>query len=444
MIINWYGIIILFFISFFVLIKRSFRYIDAFILFITFNSTAVFFVDNETAVSLPFILFFLSFMAFLANRFLTSKICISKEQKVSIMWLMAIGLIAIISEVMPYIINGSYNVLDRYGSLVYYAKEIPLIPKMQWITQLLYFLIGLLVTFLIANTYNTISKIKYALRLLIISIIFLIFWGWFEYLCFFTGIPYPYKLFDHIGMSYNGTIEIDGWPRMSSVSMEPSYLAQVLLPVTPFLFWFHRKTTKIELFGKHFLYFLYIISIITALLAYTTTGILGAFTVIGLWLRNNLKGFNKQSRYFLLITYLLTLAGTIIFIVQYLINVSETFSGIERFKTFYLGFNYFLDYPILGLGWGVFPTYDFVINLLVNFGVIGTIAFFILLYNLFIKLSKKKLSSEILKPLYIAASESLFLMIIVSQLSGFIYHSQYFWMYLGIALSISSIKEKVE
>lgn len=442
MTINWYGIVFLFFITFIVLIKKSFRFLDAFILFIAFSSTAIFFVDDETAVNLPFTLFFLAFLAFLIRSFLDSKIVIIKEQKISIIWLITIGLIAIISEIMPFIINGSYNVLDRYGSLVYYAEEIPLIPKIQWITQLLYFLIGLLITFLVATTYNKVSDLKNLLRLLIAGISFLIFWGWFEYLCFFTGIPYPYEIFDHIGMSREGTLEIDGWPRMSSITLEPSYLAQIMIPVTPFLFWFSKSDTQIKLFNKKALRGLYVISIITALLAYTTTGILGAFAVAGLWLKNKLKTFNKRSRYFLITVYFLTLLGAIFFIVQYLIKVSESFSGVERFKTFYLGFEYFLDFPILGLGWGVFPTYDFIVNLLVNFGIIGTIAFSILLYNIFTKLSGKKRKNNILRPLYIASAESLFLLLIVSQLSGFIYHSQYFWMYLGVALSVSSINEE--
>lgn len=440
--VNWYGISLLIIISFLVLIKRSFRFIDAFVLFISFNSTAIFFVDDETAISLPFSLFFLSFAVYVLRISFKAQLITPKNLKTSISWIVIIAIIAIISEIMPFIINGSYNVLDRYGSLVYYAEEIPLYPKMQWITQLLYFLIGLLITYLISITYRTVDEVKRLLKLLIAGISFMIFWGWFEYLCFFTGIPYPYKLFDHIGMSRFGTIEIDGWPRMSSVTLEPSYLAQLMIPATPFLFWFYQQKRHLRIFSKEYHKVIYIFSIITGLMAYTTTGILGVFAIVGLWLKNKLNDFTRSSRYILITVYCISFIFALIFVIRYLLNVSETFSGVERFKTFYLGLNYFLDFPILGLGWGVFPTYDFVINLLVNFGVLGTVSFSILIYNTFIRLNKQKRLNNPLKPLYISGIESLVLMLLVSQMSGFVYHSQYFWLYLGIALSISSISFK--
>jgi O-antigen ligase len=137
--------------------------------------------------------------------------------------------------------------------------------------------------------------------------------------------------------------------------------------------------------------------------------------------------------------------ASIFLMIKYLIDVSGTYSGIERFKTVVYGYKYFLDYPILGLGWGVFPTYDFLINLLVNFGIMGAIPFTILIYNIVIKFKNKiKFSSKKDNYLYRAGIESFVLLIIVSQLSGFIYHSQYFWLYLGIAISIGSLELKKE
>ena len=155
-----------------------------------------------------------------------------------------------------------------------------------------------------------------------------------------------------------------------------------------------------------------------------------------------LQKVSKVSKYILIIAYLGLSVLAFIFISIYLVNISDTYSGIERFKTVYLGIEYFLDYPVLGLGWGVFPTYDFVINLLVNFGILGTIAFSIFLFNIFIRLLNKIKLNNNYKPLYKAAIESLLLILIVSELSGFIYHSQYFWLYIGVAITISSLNFK--
>ena len=95
------------------------------------------------------------------------------------------------------------------------------------------------------------------------------------------------------------------------------------------------------------------------------------------------------------------------------------------------GHGYFLEYPLLGLGWGVFPTYDLVINLLVNFGILGTIAFLTYIGYLLFKLS---VLNRLLQKDYIrAVLNSLIMILLISQLSGFIYHSQYFWVFLGLA-----------
>ncbi|GAA4109764.1 hypothetical protein GCM10022393_06530 [Aquimarina addita] len=135
----------------------------------------------------------------------------------------------------------------------------------------------------------------------------------------------------------------------------------------------------------------------------------------------------------------------LLFSITILVEKSGNYSGIERLKTVTLGVKYFLRYPLLGLGWGVFPTYDFLINLLANFGLIGTIPFLIFLRNIYTKLSHLIKLNDINFPLAKAGIESLVLILIVSQLSGFIYHSQFFWMYIGIAMSITALdKAKIE
>ena len=332
-------------------------------------------------------------------------------------------------------------VLDRYKGTVYWAEEEALYPSLQWVTQTIYFLIGLLVVFVVINTYKAIKDIKKALKLLLSGITFMIFWGWLGDLTYFLGIPYP-QLFNQIGMNEFFIHDFQGFPRMASVTMEASYFAQMLIPITPYFYWFHQQKEAF-VFSKSFHKKMYILSIITLSIAITTTGVLGVFVITGLWLKNNIRLFSLKSKYFLVTLYSLIVLITIFVAVNYMINISGTYSGIERFRTVHYGALYFIDYPILGLGWGVFPTYDFIINLLVNFGLLGTIPFLILMYNIFMKLKIKIKSANMsTKPLLKAAIESFVLILIVSQLSGFIYHSQYFWLYVGLAISIGSINQK--
>lgn len=419
------------------LLVKKVRLIDLFLFSIPFNSTAVFFI-RDTPVSLPFLMFASSFLNYLIGVLFKGKIFIPKNSKVSVQWIFLLMVIVVLSEVMPYILDGRYEVLDRYGSLVMYAKNIVLSPSVQWITQMIYFVIGLLVSFLIVVTYTSYYDIRVMLKFFLAGVSFMVVWGWFEYLCFFTGIEYPYYLFDHIGMSRFGTLTLGSWPRMVSVTMEASYLAQILTPAIPFFYWFSRSTSSSILKINKNTYYL---SVITLIVAYTSTGVIGFFLHIGLLLKNTFHKFSKTVKVIIVLVSSILSVAIVILGVMYIIRLSGTYSGIERLKTITLGINYFMDYPILGVGWGVFPTFDFLVNLLVNFGLLGTIPFLILIYNIIKRFSRKiGTGSDVF--LYKAGLQSFILILIVSELSGFIYHSQYFWVYLGIAITISSLKEK--
>ncbi|PNW26690.1 hypothetical protein BKP44_15990 [Formosa algae] len=267
----------------------------------------------------------------------------------------------------------------------------------------------------------------------------MLFWGWFEFLCFFANIEYPYYIFDHIGMSRNGILVTNGFPRMISVTLEASYLAQILIPIIPFFYWFGQSKSKF-IYSTWFYKILYLISIITLLVAQTSTGILGFLLVMGLLLKNKISSYKKSIRLVFIFIFIIICIVGLFFAVNLIIKKSNNYSGIERLKTVILGFEYFLHYPILGLGWGVFPTYDFIVNLLANFGLVGTIPFFIFLRNIYMSF-KQKIKIEESK-MYKAGFESFILILIVSQLSGFIYHSQYFWIYIGVAFCISSMHNK--
>jgi len=441
--INWFGFIFLILIAIVVSLKKSFRFIDAFVITIPFNATVIFLIDDYTAVNLPLALLVLSTISYFIKKVLFRNLSIPKNLINSLTWLVLIALIAIFSEMMPFIINGDYMILDRYTIGVYYAEEIPLYPSIQWITQLLYFLIGLFVVYLISVSYTSIHGIKRLLKLLLSGITFMIFWGWFGDLCILLNISYPYQLFNHLGMSKEGISILYNWPRMASVTMEASYFAQLLIPVTPFFYWFSQKNSNF-IFSKNYHLSMYLVSMISVLIAYTTTGVIGFLLIIGLLLINRIRFFNRISKYILTLFYLGLSVIVLIYISVYLVNIADTYSGVERFKTVYLGFEYFLDYPILGLGWGVFPTYDLFVNLLVNFGILGTFSFFIFILNIFIRFKNKIKLNNKYKSLNKAGLESLILILIVSELSGFIYHSQYFWLYIGIAISISSLNIQKE
>ena len=276
--------------------------------------------------------------SFFIKKTLSPNFPIPKNRIAIYTWLIIIGLIIVISQIMPYIINGKYNVLERYGGTVYWAKEVPLIPKTQWITQSIYFLIGLLVVFIISYTYKTKEDIVKLLKLLVSGITFTVFWGWFGDITFFTGIPYP-QIFNHIGMWEFGVGEeaFNGFPRMTSVTMEPSYFAQMLIPITPYFYW-NYQAEKPLFFSRNFHKKMYFFSILSLLLAITTTGVLGFFLLIGLWLVNNIRFFSKRSKYFLVLIYTIVVFASLFLMINYIMLFSFILIRIAFPKFCLMGF----------------------------------------------------------------------------------------------------------
>ena len=123
MVINWFTIFILLCITVLVITKKKIRYLDAFVFFIPFNATVIFFTPDKTAINLPFILFFFASISFFLTKGLYSKFSLPKKNNTIYTWLFVIAFIALLSQIMPFIINGKFNVLDRYNSEVFWAKE---------------------------------------------------------------------------------------------------------------------------------------------------------------------------------------------------------------------------------------------------------------------------------------------------------------------------------
>jgi len=70
------------------------------------------------------------------------------------------------------------------------------------------------------------------------------------------------------------------------------------------------------------------------------------------------------------------LADTVIF------SKADSYSGLERLNSVTLAGGYFLQYPVLGVGWGSVTSHDLVFKLLANTGAAGLIAFALFLKSL--------------------------------------------------------------
>jgi hypothetical protein len=126
---------------------------------------------------------------------------------------------------------------------------------------------------------------------------------------------------------------------------------------------------------------------------------------------------------------------------------SEDGSGIERLNSLLLGFNYFRMYPILGIGWGSSTSYDIILKLLSNTGILGLFAFGWFLKSLFSQLwgsmsrpaPRKKISERTYWACCLLVAT--FMLIATSELSGFAFVYGHTWFVFGMALAVPLFDE---
>ncbi|WP_020526908.1 O-antigen ligase family protein [Flexithrix dorotheae] len=434
-------------IFFFVYFPKRLLYLTVF--FIPFTGTSVFKISlsgiDADGIRVSMFLGTLCLLQFILTNLKKFR-KVNEKIKSTTFILILISLSVTISAFMPAIINGSLKVLDPYGEgLVYYAKEVPLTFRFQYITQYLFFLFGLLFSLYLNKITVGKDLLTNVIKIYLISSIFVSFWGWFEYFCFFTGIKYPGFLFNQNSVNFSSILLDDnGFPRITSVALEPSIMSQQLLTALPFLFWAFYFKEKIlsrvfDFIGVLSISLVLVFSLSTT--AYVGLALMFLFAIIILFR----EGKIKRWFVFLLFTIITGIGFVSPVLVENVLLKLGSYSGIERFKSLEYGWKYFLEYPIFGIGWGVFPSWDLITCTLAGGGLI-TFFLFVLLFtkNLF-KQSKivKKVgdysNSNFSRPILTGIFQSTIMLLIVSQISGFTYYAMYFWFILAISISMNQL-----
>ena len=114
---------------------------------------------------------------------------------------------------------------------------------------------------------------------------------------------------------------------------------------------------------------------------------------------------------------------------------AESSSGLERISTIIDGWNIFIKYPLLGVGWGSVSSYDLIIRLAASCGIIGLSIFSYFIYYVLMKLNFK---SHFKGTHSFASSASLSLSVILfcNVISGFSFYLGHLWFILGLSLAI--------
>jgi O-antigen ligase len=283
------------------------------------------------------------------------------------------------------------------------------------------------------------------------AILFVAAWGVLQWLMLKLGLPYPSYIFNNSSTeSAQGfaTFLAPEVPRISSVAVEPSILAQVLLTVLPFVVF--TGVLRFPVISKQFNRSLLILIIGVLLLstsfsAYLGSGIVMIAIVIAFYrsktlrLRHVLLIFLTLS---IILLACLTVPSVTEFVNSQLLTKSDSYSGVERVRTVILAFGYFTESPWLGLGWGSVTSHDLVINILSNVGLVGLCSFLtfvvILWRRLRVSIHNSFFAEE--KCLKIAIALSLITLLLMNVFTGVSFFFGHFWLTVGLAMGATAIK----
>jgi O-antigen ligase len=101
--------------------------------------------------------------------------------------------------------------------------------------------------------------------------------------------------------------------------------------------------------------------------------------------------------------------------------------------------DYFLQYPVLGLGWGSVTSDDLVFKILSNTGIAGLLAFCLFVVSVFVHLWKSARRARANSDLSFVAVSMIVVfsvLIFTNATSGFAYAYSHVWLIFGLAMSV--------
>jgi O-antigen ligase len=377
----------------------------------------------------------------------------SPEMRISVRQLRLFMFAALLSLIMPLWINGGLTI---YCPDLLCNETPPLTFGLRHITQSLYLAYGLIITIFIAVRNSNPEEFRKSVRVFLISAIFASSWGFLQWYCNDAGISYPAFIFNtsatESAMGYMQELGDLGVTRISSVSTEPSMLAQFILLALVFAIFavFGQRTVISKFWDRVALIFTVLILLLTtSSTAYIGLAILLPVALLGLWYLGRLGakplGIIGFALLVLYVTYarsqlIQELADRMIF------SKAEDYSGIGRLNSVLLALGYFRAYPILGIGWGSASSYDLIVKLLSNTGILGLVTFAIFIGTVFSRLWKSMKPRAVAQPLertfwaccFLVA---IFMLIVTNELTGFAFVYGHLWFIFGMALAVPLFRQ---
>jgi hypothetical protein len=369
--------------------------------------------------------------------------------------LMIFFFVVVLSLAMPVWINGRVVIESPEFAN---PESTPLQFSSRYITQTLYILYGVLVTICVAAKASKPSDFMRSVRVYVMSSIFVSLWGIFQLFCYFAGVTYPAYIFNNSAtpsaLGYLQELESLGTTRISSVATEPSLLAQCLLLATVFvLFALIDRKPLISKFCDRFALVVIVLVLLasTSSIAYIGLAVALILYVLALWYLRIL-GYRHVLSLAIFGTFLLGVYALYSpardLVDAMLLGKSESYSGIARLLSVVQAGSYFVQYPVLGLGWGSVTSHDLIFKILSNTGIMGLVAFSLFLFTVITRLwqamhiNRLRSSSATLFPVCLFITTVVLLFSNIA--TGFAYSYGHTWFVFGLAISASTLRPDIK
>ncbi len=429
------------------------------IFFLPFTATAAINVgsgENTSGVQASMFLGTLLMLKVCASTLWKMSFPLPRRGRMCLFWLGVFIAVTALSLIMPVWLEGhvripSPRLTDPTPTLIHLTSTN--------ITSVLYMVFGYAFVYLVVTANQKTSTLRLTLKAFLAGSAFASLWGILQLACKMTGIAYPGMIFNTskspsaIGsaLATAGLLQqTAGIIRIASVSVEPSILSQTLLVALslclPFVFGtdtlFSRKIDR-----KLFWLILVGLSITTSSTAY-----IGLFIVMLTVLSLLFIGGRLKPKYFLVPLEGLGVSTVLYFTVpaarrvldMALFTKSQNYSAVERLMTINNAYEMFKKHPVLGIGWQSIGSFDLIINILANAGIIGLSAFLIAIYSIFralyrsIKLTNRSLDFDGLMRIDFAAYVAFVVILGTSSFTGILYVFPFFWFTCGLAIAAAN------
>lgn len=418
---------------------------------IPFTATAVLNSGTYSSVFAVQYLGILWMLRYWADLLLVPELLIKREY-FEPFWLWFFGLVVITSMIMPLLINGKDWVI--IGDPIFSTESIPI--ELTWKTAKhpLQVIFGVFFATTIAMENATATKLRNTFRVYALSGVFFAAWGMLQFLCSnVLHLPYPSFVFNTSQLeSAQNFVQMtaDGINRISSASREPSMFAKQLLVNLSLLL--YGIFTGTWLFSRCLDLFFMAIMVVMILLSTATSGYIGLPVVFGLSLTLFFLYNNAAKKYRKITTILIAVAGgslvmylflpesTNSVLAETLFNKQESISMLIRLSSIEYAWTYFEKYPILGTGWNFVTSFDLIVCLLANAGIIGLFAFTIMAIRPLLRTMKllrclpqdQILNSNPIITYAIGSAIAQVLLFTLAILGGYEFYLVYSYMTLGL------------